>query len=77
MATTQLVVVVVTIALFGLVSSFFAGDTIFVGHAEIVGDVEIFGGIFVEKLGPVVERVEITLPVAKIFCCSMNSRCSA
>lgn len=75
MTTAQLAVVVVTIALFGLFSIFFAGDTIFVGQVEIVGGVEI--GRFVEKFGPVVERVEITLPVARIFCCSINSRCSA
>lgn len=75
MVTTQFVVVVVTIALFGLISIFFAGDTIFVGQIGIAGDVEI--GIFGEKLEPVVDSVEITLPVARIFCCSMNSRCSA
>lgn len=75
MVTTQFVVCVVTIALFGLISIFLAGDTIFVGQAEMAGDVEI--GIFGEKFEPVVDSVEITLPVARIFCCSMNSRCSA
>lgn len=66
---------VVTITLFGLFSTFITGDTIFVGPLEIVVvGVEI--GTLAEKFGPP-DRVEIILPVAKIFCCSMNKRCKA